>query len=286
MFAHTLPHGLVFVVTRVWALPGPVTHTFRCRFGPKGPTSDLCKGPVTEGDFGECCDSDAQCTTGMVCDPEQRACTFKCTSSANCYASPLYGQASCGPIDQLTCSIADLAYPYLWGTYNQADQVDPPQQLYCDASVGYGWSFSAYCRTCGSGSWSGDAGPDVPYSDDQRVATLLGSLLEDLCSSSPAIQQRCANSTVYTTIEDFIDEVVQTCSESPSGASLCTFGLSVDSLFDSALLLLGLGDWADIAEQLTPEERVAVALNLVISVQPKSTYGVSLSSNEVVMASK
>lgn len=243
-------------------------------------------GPSSDGDFGECCDSDAQCSPGMVCDLYQRACTFKCTSSADCYASPLFGLTSCGPVDGMSCSIADIAYPYLWGAYNEAVQADPPQQLYCDASVGYGWSFSAYCRTCRSGSWSGGAGPEVGYSDDQRVATLLGSLLEDLCSSSPAIEQRCSNSTVYATIQQFIDEVVQTCSQSPAGASLCTFGLSVDSLFDSALLLLGLGEWAEVAEVLTPAERVAVALNLVISVQPKSTYGVSLPSNEVVMASK
>ena len=81
-------------------------------------------------------------------------------------------------------------------------------------------------------------------------------------------------------------QVIQTCSASPSGASLCTFGLSVDSLFDSALLLLGLGDFADIAEALTPAERVALALNMLISVKPKTTFGASLPSQDVVMSNK
>ncbi len=253
-----------------------------------GPASDLCTGPSQGGGFGECCDRDSQCTAGMVCDPDQRACTFNCTSVTDCYAAPLHSKPSCGLLNRMTCDYVDYVYPVLWGAANRSlgSSDGAPTQQYCDASTGYGWSFTAYCKSCKSGNWSGDAGPDVGYSDAQRVGTLLGSLLEDLCATSPAIQQRCTNSTVKATLDSFILQVQNTCAQSPSGASLCTFGLSVDSLFDAALLLLGLGDWEELAAELTPAERVDVALNLVISVRPKSTFGVSLPTSEVVMASK
>ena len=215
-------------------------------------TSDLCKGPSSQGTFGECCDTDAQCGPDLFCDPAQRACTLKCTEESDCNVAPLYGGRSCGIISGMTCEVADLAYPYLWGVYNgmgsggesTSAPSPPPQRVcglhapvhaylihhgymcpppsssllltyarwfppaqFCDASVAYGWSFAPYCSTCRSGNWSGDAAPPVPYSDEQRVATLLATLLEDLCSSSPALSQRCGNSTVLLVLNDFLEKV-------------------------------------------------------------------------------
>ncbi len=288
---HVLPlsWALLMPVCRLVYPPRP--HVACCAVLPgrgaaTGPSSDLCGGPVSGGGFGECCDTNGQCSSG-VCDPVGRFCTQLCYSGSDCPPTAFDSSAYCIPpgLPLLECTYLDQWLPYILFPPVPSDP-PPSAQGTCNAAVAYGWSFAPYCSTCRTGTWSGDAGPQVGLSDSQRVATLLQTLLRAACTTSAGMAARCANSTLAATLQSFASEVVNTCSASPAGAALCTFGLSTENVYQSVLLLLGLGDYATLAGTTPLADRVVMAVNMLMNVKASSSFGAAKPSNAIRMADK
>ena len=131
--------------------------------------------------------------------------------------------------------------------------------------------------------WAGASGPSIHYSNDIVIATLVQSLINDACNSSPYLAQRCAQSTVVAIIQSFIDSLQSQCSQSPVGVNVCSFGLNDKSMFNAVLILLGL---SPASAGMTSTQRVSAAVNSVLSVSAPTTFGVSPPSLPVQMANK
>ena len=143
--------------------------------------------------YGQCCDTNATCGAGLVCDPVQRVCTTTCTANSDCpFQSPLYGVAG--------CNINSAPAPY-----------------FCNADSAFGWSFAAFCKVsvcvgvlggcvfvsvrihpafavlqvCRSGSWLGNAGPHLPQGTSQRFYDLITGLVSTFCNLNTFFLNKC-----------------------------------------------------------------------------------------------
>ena len=119
--------------------------------------AEECDGPANEGGFGECCDADAQCRSGLMCNTARRYCTKPCETNVGvkrfvntCPADPSDELTVCQPSMRAELRVEQSKlYPTL-----------PP--FTCKGERIVGFSYGAFCSQCkAEHDTTDDGGADI-----------------------------------------------------------------------------------------------------------------------------